>query len=461
MDDIVPALLERIRRRFAQNLSGSEKATALLAKLQNGAAAYQDAGDYAYEVGAALATALGDNLSAAVLPEGRMYWNIAQRVIAPLLRKDHDLVSEYAATMQTALNKAAGLGLQAQAAAFNQSRVQGILDKVSSAPNFDDVAWVLDEPIKTFSQAVVDDTLKANVEFQGRAGLRPKIIRTAESRCCEWCSRMEGVYEYPGVPKDVYRRHSRCRCVVEYDPGSGKRQGKRQDVWSKRWTSQEERATIEARKAVGLDRPLKRIRPQYRRFYDGKEVNDFFYYDSEARGLLAKRKSAHFRWERALSRRQKIAIGDYCADGYADINNYWRKYGDWKSINAKKVLTQTKDLDDAISSYILKDNIQVYRAIHPEAFKSYWGNMQSLVGTEYTDPAFMSTSPFRGSTAVNKKCVMEINVPAGKGRGAYVNSLSGFQDEEYEFLIARNSRFAVQSVEESESEIIIKMEMLT
>lgn len=86
--------------------------------------------------------------------------------------------------------------------------------------------------------------------------------------------------------------------------------------------------------------------------------------------------------------------------------------------------------------------------------------MQSLVGTEYTDPAFMSTSPFRGSTAVNKKCVMEISVPAGKGRGAYVNSLSGFQDEEYEFLLAQNSRFVVQSVEESESETIIKTEML-
>ncbi|MEG1523467.1 MAG: hypothetical protein RR475_00395 [Clostridia bacterium] len=42
---------------------------------------------------------------------------------------------------------------------------------------------------------------------------------------------MVGLYDDPDVPKDVYRRHKWCRCVVEYDLGTGKRQ----DIWSKQW----------------------------------------------------------------------------------------------------------------------------------------------------------------------------------------------------------------------------------
>ena len=42
-------------------------------------------------------------------------------------------------------------------------------------------------------------------------------------------SSLEGEYEYPDVPKDVYRRHENCDCTVEYISA-----GKRQDVWTKR-----------------------------------------------------------------------------------------------------------------------------------------------------------------------------------------------------------------------------------
>lgn len=38
------------------------------------------------------------------------------------------------------------------------------------------------------------------------------------------------------MPADVYRRHERCRCRVEYDPGDGRRQ----NVWDKKWTEDEE-----------------------------------------------------------------------------------------------------------------------------------------------------------------------------------------------------------------------------
>lgn len=248
MEDISPKLLEQLRAHFLETLEKNARAAGLLQQIKAGTAGYAEAGEYAYEVGAALSETFRVGLSSDVLPDGRMYQNIAEKVVAPLLGDDYALVSKAAAQVQQTLNQAAGLGLKAQAAALDTERVQGIIYKVANSPSYGDVAWVLDEPVKTFSQSVVDATLQKNAEFQSKAGLRPRIIRKAETKCCEWCSRMEGVYNYPDVPNDVYRRHERCRCMVEYDPGGGKRQ----DVWTKQWTSSTEDATIQARKVIGL-----------------------------------------------------------------------------------------------------------------------------------------------------------------------------------------------------------------
>ena len=222
MEDIAPALLEAIRKEFRKILGDAK-----LKQLN-----YLGAEEYAETVGDAMAKAFQRHISADKLPEGRMFWNIADRVIRPMLELDHRLVSDAAVEAQQALNMAAGMGLKAQRAALDEDRVIGILNKVANAEDFSTVAWMLDEPIRTFSRSVVDDVLEKNIDFQGRAGLRPKVIRTAERKCCRWCSNLAGVYEYPDIPRDVYRRHENCRCSVEYDP----RDGRKQDVHSKEWT---------------------------------------------------------------------------------------------------------------------------------------------------------------------------------------------------------------------------------
>ena len=250
MEDIAPALLELLRKRFSELVAVNPKIRALYKRIQEGNATYADAEEYAWLVGNALSQAFGENLSSAVLPDGRMYYNIADRVLRPMLEEDHGLIADAAVLVQTALNEKAGIGIKAQTVAVNTDRIQGILDKVSDAPAFDDVAWVLDAPVKNFSQAVVDDTIRANVNFQGQTGLRPKIIRKSERKCCQWCSDLAGEYDYPDVPDDVYRRHENCRCTVLYDPANGKR--RRQDVHTKRWTDEENYGKVEERKRAGL-----------------------------------------------------------------------------------------------------------------------------------------------------------------------------------------------------------------
>ena len=243
---------------------------------------------------------------------------------------------------------------------------------------------------------------------------------------------------YPGDPSGRPEEVYNCRCTLVAKVNGFKK----------------------AQVQKAMEQPKVFHEEDYRAFETGEQTNDFFYYDDEKRGLMARKKSAHGQWTSGLSQEEARAIGQYCADGYYDINNYWRKYGDWQDINAERVRRQTEMLDGVIARYDLKEPIKVYRAIQPEAFESYWDDIQRIVGTEYTDAGFMSTSPIKTSTAVNKDCIMELFIPSGKGRGAYVNNVSGFQDEEYEFLLARDSKFRVIGAEETEDKLILKMEWI-
>ncbi len=250
MEDITPGLLKKITEEFDSLFNKSELINKLYAKVRDGTATYQDANDIAIEVGQILGKAYKDNLSSAVLPDGRMYYNIANRVIPPTMTNNYELITDVTDHVQKSLNEAADIGLKAITPEINQDRIKGIVDRVSEAVDFDDIAWILEEPVVNFSQSIVDDAIRVNAEFHAKAGLQPVITRKVAGNCCDWCKALAGKYRYPyDVPADVYRRHQRCRCTVNYDP----KDGKIQNVHSKIWRSAEESDKIEVRKTVGLD----------------------------------------------------------------------------------------------------------------------------------------------------------------------------------------------------------------
>lgn len=208
---------------------------------------YHDSNQFAIKVGELLSEVFQENLSADQLPNGRMYYNIARKVVDPMMNQNYQLVSENSSRVQEILNKQAGLHIKAQKPKLNQGRIDGIVQRLADSEQFDDIKWILKEPIINFSQSVIDDAIKANADFQHQAGLKPKIIRTANAGCCEWCSRVVGEYDYSkNMPKDVFRRHRNCRCETNYHPGDGKKQ----DVWSKKWQKVDEDDKIRKRKEL-------------------------------------------------------------------------------------------------------------------------------------------------------------------------------------------------------------------
>lgn len=314
--DIAPELLAKIRRDFEDKIVKSDKLSAIYDKINGGSATYLDANEFALGAGNILADVFHENISADQLPDGRMYYNIADRVIRPMMERDHQLISQVCLQTQGRLNQKAGIGIKPVAPELNDDKIRGIVNKVSEAEHFDDVSWVLGEPMRTFSQSIVDDSIKANVQFQGKSGLYPRIERIAASGCCKWCEEVSGTYRYPKVPKDVYRRHGHCRCMVDYDPADGK--GKRQNVYDKSWQSQEEYdEKVRNLKTIGLNAGDNSAKIDYRKQIGLSEEK-----------LSGREREVRTEWKLSA---QKTSEGETASSrqdlGYIDTENVERTIG--------------------------------------------------------------------------------------------------------------------------------------
>lgn len=231
-NDIVPELLENIKKDFNKNMRKSSRLKAISELIKNGNASYSDANEYAIEIGELLGESFNRFLTVDTLPDGRMYYNIAERILNDTLNTNHALVSTATSDIQGKLNAKAGFQIKGIAPKLNQDRIDGLIERVSNEEVFEEIKWILKEPIVNFTQSIVDDSIKENAEFHSQSGLSPKITRTVDgAKACNWCKEVSGVFKYPDVPDDVYRRHDRCRCTVEYDPGDSKRQ----NIWTKEW----------------------------------------------------------------------------------------------------------------------------------------------------------------------------------------------------------------------------------
>ena len=140
--DLLLAITEAFQKAYDQDIT----IRVLEKRLNGGKAHLEDAARYSERVGELLANVYGELLSSEVLPNGRMYWNIAQKVIQEPLVNNYNLVAEASVNALTAHNAENGVGLRAQKPALNQERITGLMNKVSDAEHYDDVVFALDEP---------------------------------------------------------------------------------------------------------------------------------------------------------------------------------------------------------------------------------------------------------------------------------------------------------------------------
>lgn len=161
-------------------------------------------------------------------------------------------------------------------------------------------------------------------------------------------------------------------------------------------------------------------------------------------------------WRKQINSSEKKEIQGYTGSGYVPINGVLRETINPTPEAKLAHLAEAKQISSAISKFELLDNIVVFRGVNLDAFGLSGGDdifstatekgMKALVGTTFVDKGFMSTSAVKSAAFNSKDAKISINVPKGKGRGAWVKPLSTYSHEN-EFLLQKGSGLKITKVE--------------
>ena len=128
--DIVPELYEKIHAEFERKVNNSKIIKTFRSRLEKKAADAKGVSFYAGELGRCAADALTSNLAEKNLPDGKLYWNILERTVDPLLREVNELVMSAAEEQQMIEDEAEGIHLKPEKPAYPQYRVRDFMNKL-------------------------------------------------------------------------------------------------------------------------------------------------------------------------------------------------------------------------------------------------------------------------------------------------------------------------------------------
>lgn len=227
--DIVPELLEALKRDFNDAIVDNKIIADKSKKLLAGKVNFNDVYDVSHEVGNTLKNAFKNNIKKDILPNGKMYYNIANRAVKPKLKEAHDIISSYGADVQGLINQKEGINVKGVKAEFNEKKTDNLVNKLCEYDDFDDAKWLLYENINNYCNQSVDETIRANADFLSESGFKETISRSTNGGCCEWCEEVSGVFDYDYVKQwvlsspdhNVFSRHRYCNCVISHNTKKG------------------------------------------------------------------------------------------------------------------------------------------------------------------------------------------------------------------------------------------------
>jgi hypothetical protein len=243
-EDIAPRMLADFEEDFRKSFQSDSILRSLYARINAGKATQADAQQFVIELGRLTADVFHRNVKAEDLPDGKLYYNIASRIIPPILEQNYGITCDVMAQVIDAQNRQAGIGIKFQRPEFDEQKSHELAWVASQAEQFADVQDMVANSLGANARDVSNECVKKNADFGYDAGFSPKIVRDDHGGCCEWCASMAGTYDLKSAPKDVWATHANCTCTIEYDPGRSKRRSL--SVSGKRWSEETERARANA-----------------------------------------------------------------------------------------------------------------------------------------------------------------------------------------------------------------------
>lgn len=130
MEDVAPKLWEELQKEFYGLYNENEKIQQFLSRMEKGTAVSEEAARYSMHVGECAAEAMKKVLAFDRLPNGKLYFNIAERTVRPMLSLVYELVNDAGMKVLEAENKKKKIGLKPIKGTFPEDRIRGIIDKL-------------------------------------------------------------------------------------------------------------------------------------------------------------------------------------------------------------------------------------------------------------------------------------------------------------------------------------------
>lgn len=216
---------------------------------------------------------------------------------------------------------------------------------------------------------------------------------------------------------------------------------------------------------IAMDYSPDQPRDDYGRWTDGGGSSSLNYQEPENgwkneedtdRKLQKEREN----WENSLSGFDRESINEYTSSSES-INSALRSQAEIPAATKQSI----DSLDKVVANYELKEDISTIRGLSKEALESMGVNVENPKGSIFKEKAYTSASLSDGVAAEfatysgGTPILLQIDVPAGKGRGAYIEYL-GANSGEREFLIKRDSSFEVYGADNSGTIPIVKARLL-
>ncbi len=131
MGDIVPELYGKIQNQFESLISKDRKIQGILTG-KDVHSEFSDVSLLARKIGEYAAESLTAYLTEEQLPDGRLYWNIMQRTIVPIMRRGYDIVMQMIFIVQEREDSKKGIGIKPIKPDFPLERIEAVMNKLDN-----------------------------------------------------------------------------------------------------------------------------------------------------------------------------------------------------------------------------------------------------------------------------------------------------------------------------------------
>jgi hypothetical protein len=135
MNDIGLELQKSIETAFNERLAIDVVIKAIKLKVENGKATQRDVTMLCKRLGEIASKVLIENIKPEMMPNDKMYWNIAEKAIKPLMIQIHGIVNKVAAEVVEAERKTNGIHIKPIEPVFPEERIESLINNFVNAYN--------------------------------------------------------------------------------------------------------------------------------------------------------------------------------------------------------------------------------------------------------------------------------------------------------------------------------------